>query len=170
MVKNIKAENLVKIKKKSKGIALVEVIAALGIAVVVLTSLVSLSLYTLRSTLDTKLQLQATKVAAREAELVRTFRDTSDDWEGFINNIRVCYGSTTCCINAVTMVLITGTCTDGVSPENTTRYFTAANSSGGQLGLTDGIARITITARWTVGGVNKYTHIYTDLTNWNKSD
>ena len=164
-----KMHKLINVKLR-KGIALVEVIAALGIAVVVITSLVSLSLFTLRSSLASKLQLQGTKVATRESELIRSYRDaTGRSWEMFLTDVMNCYGERECCVNGG--AIQASACVDGVAAERVTRSFMVTNVSGGQINpTTDNIARFNIKASWTVGGATKVTHIYTDLTNWRSID
>lgn len=157
-----------KIYKNRRGIALVEVIAALGISVVVITSLVSLSLYSLRSSLQSKLQLQGTQLAKREMELLRAYRERSDSsWQIFINSIRGCYGNSPCCINTQTLTVQSGTCSEGTGAEVINRYFTISKISGGQAEETDDMVRATVTASWTIGGEPKNTYLYTDFTNWN---
>jgi Tfp pilus assembly protein PilV len=161
-----------KLLKLQKGMALVEVIAALGIAVVVITSLVSLSLFTLRSSLSSKLQLQGTKVATREAELIRAYRDRSDvPWNDFVSAIRGCYNTNVCCMDSGGSAVQSGECTDGSGIEIVKRSFTVTRLDGtSQLQSGDNAARVNIVATWLVGGANKTTHLYTDLTNWRKSE
>lgn len=158
--------------KTSKGIALVEVIAALGIAVVVLTALVSLSLFTLRATLSNKLQLEGTKWATRESELIRAYRDQSDfTWAMFISNMTSC--TSPCCINTETdpiSVQHTYCVASAGTPEEVIWSFTATNLTGGALTPTDTTARFNIKATWIVGGVLKQTNLYTDLSNWREKE
>ena len=159
--------------KTSKGIALVEVIAALGIAVVVITSLVSLSLFTLRSSLSSKLQLQGTKVATRESELIRSYRDNAGvPWASFVDAVKGCTDSSKCCMKSDGSGLQPGgVCTDGTGAELVTRSFTASKLDGfTPLASGDDAVRINIVATWTIGGQEKTTHLYTDLTNWRKSE
>ena len=71
-----------------KGVALVEVIAALGVSALVITALVSLAISTLRTSLDSKLLLEGTKLANREIEMVRAYRDKPDvSWEDYIKTL-----------------------------------------------------------------------------------
>lgn len=148
-----------------KGIALVEVIAALGIAIVVLTALVSLTLFTTRSSLNSRLLLQGTKTATREAELVRSFRDSSAAWVDFVTAMVGCLSS--CHMDQLTGSPAANPISEGTPPESVTRSFTASNPAGGALvANSDQVVKLNITASWTVGGVVKSTHLYTNLANW----
>jgi len=153
-------------RNKEKGIALVEVIASIGIAVVVITSLVSLSISTLRTSLKSKLLLEGSKIANRELELVRAYRDNSITWEQFISDV-------TSCIAPCSMKTDGSGITYGLTTENpnTTealvRSFTATTPGGAQLTSgVDNTARISVTVTWTVGGETKGAYLYTDLTSW----
>lgn len=153
--------------KYQKGIALVEVIAALGVAIISITALVSLSISTLRTSLDSKLLLEGSKVANREIELVRAYRDQPTiTWEDFIIDVRDC---APCSMN------VSGDLTviEGVSKENEgqveeiVRQFTATNVDGTSIGTdTPDIVRISVSATWEIGGKTKGAYIYTDLSNW----
>ena len=167
-------------KINQKGIGLVEVIAALGISVVVITSLVSLSLFTLRSSLESKLLLEGTKVANRELELVRAYRDSSDVWvdendfpaagdsgRAFLNNIDTCNSVTNMChIDSSSFSVVTGVGTSGTGAEVVKWGFYVTQAGGGPIQKTDQAVRISVEANWLVGGQNKYARLYTDLTNW----
>lgn len=159
---------VIKIKnKKTKGIALVEVILALGISATVITTLVSLSLYALRSSLSAKLLLQGTKMATRESELLRVYRDSSGSWVDFVTAVQSCTNGTKCCTNPTGTSVNYSPCTEGVGVEQVTRYFTATKINGQPLvSGVDNIARINITAEWNLGGIPKSTHLYTEFTNW----
>jgi hypothetical protein len=61
---------------------------------------------------------------------------------------------------------VAGSTKEGVDPESVTRSFTASNLAGGALVSSDQIVKLNITASWTVGGVTKNTHLYTNLSNW----
>ena len=143
---------------KEKGIALVEVIAALGIAVIVITSLVSLSISTMRSSLKGKLLLEGSKIANREIELVRAFRDNSVTWEapGFLS-ILSCTSSP-CYMNVDGSGITSGSAVDGSGTEAITRYFTVTNSAD--------IVRVSVSVTWKVGNDTHGAYIQTDLSNW----
>ncbi|MBU0534758.1 hypothetical protein KKC62_01085 [Patescibacteria group bacterium] len=143
---------------KEKGIALVEVIAALGIAVIVITSLVSLSISTMRSSLKSKLLLEGSKIANREIELVRAFRDNSATWEdpGFLS-ILSCTSSP-CYMKVDGSGIASGSAVDGSGTEAITRYFTVTNSAD--------IVRVSVSVTWKVGNDTHGAYVKTDLSNW----
>lgn len=157
---------------KQFGIGLVEVIAALGLSIIVLTSLISLSLFTVRSSLQSKLMLEGTKLANREIELVRALRDSSDEWEngsnGFLNEVMVCIAGSPCYMNAATLSVISGSnVINAGTPEELEIFFIAYDPNDEtDLEITDEEVRVAVTVRWTVGGEDKYARLYTDLTNW----
>jgi hypothetical protein len=155
--------------KKSKGIALVEVIAALGIAVVVLTAMVSLTLFTVRASLNSKLLLEGSKAVTEESELLRVYRDTNaSSWSTFIATMQSCDEGVNCCMGSSgTSVLTNQICYRNQGTiEEIRMYFTVTNQSGGALTSSDTSVKVSVTASWVVGGATKNTHLYTDLTNW----
>lgn len=148
-------------KNIEKGIGLVETIVALGISIVVLTSLVSLALYTLRSSQQSKYMLEASKLATEELERVRAARD-SMSWStlvtGFKAKVLPCDGTPKCYVTtalAISSVPATGE----VVGTYYTRYFTVTQPA------TD-VLRIAVTVSYAIGGQTKYVRNYTDLTNW----
>ncbi|MFC1756146.1 hypothetical protein ACFLZK_02020 [Patescibacteria group bacterium] len=160
-------KNIQSILKNEKGIGLVEVIAALGLSIIVLTSLVSLSLFTIRSSLHSKLLLEGTKLANREIELVRAFRDAVPEWEntsdGFLDEMITCFDR--CYMNNLNVV--NGVDVIGVGPEQISRSFKATKTDGTtQLDPGDEEVRISVEVSWAVGTDTKYARLYTDLTNW----
>ena len=152
--------------KNQKGIGLVEVIAALGVAIVVITALVSLAIFTLRSSLQSKLLLEATKQANRELELVRAYRDISGNWATFRSAIDDCYALSHCSMTLDGATVQLQENVSGSGLETITRYFVASNIDGSQLSGTEEEVRIAVTVYWNVGGEIQETHVYTDLTNW----
>ena len=163
-------KHIKKLNKDQRGIGIVEVIAALGLAIIVLTSLVSLSLFTIRSSLQSKLMLEGTKLANKELELVRAFRDSSGDWENgsgsnaFLNQL-IDNGCNTGC-HMDNLVVDSGKDTIGSGPEEITRSFRATDVDGNPLGTSDQVVRISVEISWNVGTDTKYARLYTDLTNW----
>jgi Tfp pilus assembly protein PilV len=153
-------------KENQKGIALVEVIAAVGIAVVVITSLVSLSISTLRTSLKSKLLLEGSKIANRELELVRAYRDTVP-WSEFISALVNENCSSSCSISTDGLNIVSsGEVVEGTGTEALRRSFTAKTPGGAVLSVIDNTARISVSVIWTIGGEEKGAYLYTDLTNW----
>ena len=148
-----------------KGIALVEVIVALGISLMVITSLVSLSIFTLRTSTQSKLLLEGTKTANSEMELIRAYRDTSVSWEAFVNDTKAC--NTGCSIDRTNQTIDYASAVQNAGTlEEITRVFYVTTPAGGELLNDDQVARITVTISWRVGAQTKSTSVYTDLTNW----
>ena len=169
--------------KNEKGIGLVEVILALGISVIVVTSLVSLSIYTVRSNLTAKLLLEGTKLANEQLEDVRAFREimlASGDWASFVNALTSKNCSTApCYIDFATVsgvidanVVHSGAQTvNGATPaEIVTRSFQISDPIN--IGSTvdpsvDNVIRVSVSATWKIGSApDKFSRVYTDLSNW----
>ncbi|OGC50164.1 hypothetical protein A2W32_01320 [candidate division WWE3 bacterium RBG_16_37_10] len=165
--KRIKLDNV----KNEKGIGLVEVILALGISIVVITSLVSLSVYTLRNSLQSKLLLRGSKLANEELERARAYRDNSPTWEQFVGGLLAANCTTACYIN-VSLAPVSGE--EQTNPnyatrptENLWRSFTISDPVNlDVVSTTDNVIRISVATRWEIGGVTKRTNVYTDLSNW----
>ncbi len=156
------------VTKHSLGIGLVEVIAAVGVAVIVITSLVSLSVFSLRSSLQSKLYLEGTKTANKQIELVRALRDITANWATFISAVTPC--STGCYMTEPTgsglPTVTVGNGTTGTGLSTVTYFFRATNVNGGVLVSTDQTVRVRASASWPIGGRTISTNVYTDLTNW----
>jgi hypothetical protein len=163
------------------GIALVETIAALGLAIVVITSLVSLSIFTLRTSTKGKLLLEASKVASDQVEIVRAYRDDpSRTWAAFITDIGSCNSGSPCYMNAdiaaVPPALSVnpgkGDILDSNSNVVSQYWFEVADvvsEPGDNLGVvevTDPVVQIKVTVSWKSGVQDKTTSIYTDISNW----
>lgn len=153
-------------KVSQSGIGLVETMIAIGIAIIVITSLVSLSLFTLRSSLQSKLNLQGTKIANQQLELVRAFRDTQG-WDQFISTMQVrnC-SSSNCNINTSLSVSSgTGKINPGTA-EEIEYYFRMTDPEDGFVAWNEKLLRVSVTVHWTVGSDDKYTYNYTDVSDW----
>lgn len=165
-----------------KGLGLLETIAALGLAVVVITSLVSLSVYTLRTSNKGKLLLNASKIANEQVELIRAFRD-SISWTEFVEGINGT-GGTPDCVNGFCHMEIDGSYglsvqagsdytedSLGVSTQGTpleTEYSFSVSDpiNGDGVSATDDVVRIEVLVEWRVGSETKSTRIYTDVSSW----
>lgn len=157
-----------------KGVGLLEMVVALGIATAVIVSLVSLSLYTVRTSLRNNLFLEGTKLANREVELVRGLRDITPVWKnedtgaGFIDKIELCIRKSESDTNSCSMDpgnlenVIFDSTTEGTGPEAITRYFYITLPDP----TTDELVRVNVVISWQIGGETQYAYNYTDLSNW----
>ena len=166
---------ILKKKKTQKGFALVEVIAALGVSALVITALISLSISTLRTSLDSELLLEGTKIANREVELVRAYRDgyvsedTPRSWVDFVTAVENCYGTTPCSMGIGGTDIIPNPSSEGTGAKQVTRSFVATQTNGDSLaGVSPqpSVVRISVSVTWAVGDQQKGSYIYTDLSNW----
>lgn len=163
-----------KLLKNQTGIGLVETILAIGIAVIVITSLVSLAVFTLRSSQQSKYLLEGSKLANQQLELVRAYRETVT-WTEFFTALRSC-DTADCWVSVdnssgppATFIVHAAAQEDlGVPAVSLVRYFRASNPDGTVLSDSsiDSIVRISVTVHWRIGGSDRYAHTYTDLTNW----
>lgn len=144
-------------KLNNKGIGLVEVILSLGIAVIVITSLVSLAVFTLRASQQSRYLLEGSKLASEEIELVRTFKDKSTTWNAFSTAISGCTIANPCYINSGGTGKVNGK--EGIDFMD--RYFYATQ------GASDQIYTITAVVEWRFGaGADKRTVIVSEVSNW----
>lgn len=151
--------------KNQNGIALIEVIAAIGVSAIVIVSLVSLSVFTLRSSLKTKLILEASKQANKQMELIRAYRDTyTTDWATFNEVMNRCYSSNSkpiCYINenlGVESLDSNALPNPGVSDVLTGFYILDSNATE--------VVRVNVVVQWYEAGKLKNTTLRSDFTNW----
>lgn len=177
MILNSERRNMSKyknFKNSEKGLGLIEVIAALALAVVVITSLVSLSVFTLRSSTRGKLLLQSTKIANTQVELIRAFRDSYTNWGEFIDQIDGGSGTPDCVggtchidVSANTLNVSSGSGTTGTGADAISYSFQLSdpiNNDG--VVNTDEIVRVDVLVSYTLGSQSKETRITTDISNW----
>lgn len=161
-------------KNSQSGLGLVEVLLAFGISIIIITAIVSLSTFVLRTSSSSSRMMQGTRLMSRELEIVRATRDkyvnqAGLSWETFMNEISPCKainngtvcGSLACTINIQTLEV---THTVGVSDNITYCFGSRPVVVGGQT-ATDKVDIISV-ATWTVGGQRKYVHGYTRLAKW----
>jgi type II secretory pathway pseudopilin PulG len=158
-------------KKNQKGIGLIEVIAALAISIIVITSLVSLSLYTLRSSSNNRYFQEATSAATKELELLRAYRDNLNEWSDFVLEMMDnCGGETEgdyCSMSTSGGINVVGTGKkDPIVSDVVVSYFKATDGNGNPLAADSQLVRVEIIAAWALGGDIKETHVYTEFTNW----
>ena len=149
-----------------KGIGLIETLLALGVAIIIITSMVSLAIFTVRASLQNKLLLSGTQLANQEIELVRAFRD-SNTWEDFIDELDGtnglncftgdCHMTNTgiLSVNAGEQIL------NGGTVEEIKKKFMLTDINGDQT-----LIRIAVTVSWQIGTDVKYAHNYTELSDW----
>ena len=178
-----------------RGIGLIEVIAALAIAVIVITALVSMAIFTLRSSLESKLLLESTKQANVELELIRALRDSYPYWddpadiEGFWDDISACEfipptplpsDFDPCNVSYISnddrCFIDTSTGSLHASPAAYRLYPPGANPLSPDkieiffviqsLDMLNQSIRASVYACWNVAGNTRSTSVHTDFTNW----
>ncbi len=151
-------------KINQNGIGLVETILALGISVVVITALVSLAVYTLRSSQESKFLLEGSKLAAEQIELIRVVKDKQTFWDDYKTLLAICLGSSAKChVNTNNDGFDAGEEELGVSNlSKVTRYFYFVYPNSPD----ENIIRVTSVVTWEVGPNTKSTTIVTDISNW----
>lgn len=145
--------------KGQSGIGLVEVIAALGITVVVLTSLLSLTLFSLRTSLQSTLLQEATKAANAQMELLRAYRDMQTNWGDFTSEVGTCTSAQKCYVNPNLSAIVQ----NSTFPTNSSG---TQISTGFYVNIVNNVVSTTVVSSYSIGGQNKTTYVYTDLTNW----
>jgi Tfp pilus assembly protein PilV len=165
--------------KNESGIGLIEVIAAVAISVIVITALVSLALYTLRSATNSRMLLEGTKLANTEMELVRAVRDLTTEYSDFYDTlIANCSGTNVCHVDVSRLseanvnsgnmfqdVILSGEENFQISTPNPNEdavvqvSFNADDSDGDQ------VIRVVVTANWNAGQVQSTT-LQSDFSNW----
>ena len=159
--------------KNNNGIGLIEVIAALGVATVVTTSLVALSVFTLRSSLRSKLLMEGSKYSSQQMELLRAARD-KNTWTDFVNTLK-----SNKCVNLNTTDKVKIKCTvstDGVissisNPLDTYNSLAADKVLTGFYLTTDIVdipqtVNVLVVSMWRDGNQDKISSLRSDFTNW----
>jgi Tfp pilus assembly protein PilV len=159
-----------KLKLNKKGLGLVETILALGIAIIVITALVSLSLFTLRSSQQSKYLLEGSKYANEGLEIVRAFRE-STTWSDFHNKLLACDEAAAQCHIAISggnFSVVTNAEDLGEPAVSLVRFIRVTNLSNGVLTnpTTDNVVKVSVTVRWQIGTQLRYAHTYTHISNW----
>lgn len=167
---------MIKKEINQKGIGLVEVIAALGIGIIVITALVSLTVFTLRASTRGKLLIEGSKLANEQLELVRAYRDSGRPWEntgdGFVNNVMGCTAAAMCYAEVdgsnVIKIFTSGVKTLNVGTPNELTYgfYTSDSVNGGNATIASTIVRISVEVSWSDGDQTRYSYIYSDVSNW----
>jgi Tfp pilus assembly protein PilV len=167
-IKPTKLAMLEIIEVNQRGIGLVETMLALGIGLIIITSMVSLSIFTLRASLQNKLAFNGTQSVNQQVELVRAYRDSLDTWGEFVQSLDGTLGlncfTSDCHMNesGVLTVLSGQLVSFSGTPEEMRKSFRVSDQSGGAKTL----LRISATASWRVGAATKYANNYTELSDW----
>jgi len=150
-----------------RGIGLVETMLALGIGIIIITSMVSLAIFTLRSSLQNRLNLEGTQYANQEIEQIRAFRDARA-WSEFIQEVDGsvgpdCFTSQCHMGNAAVPTVLSGEqVINEDTPEEVHKSFMLTDQSSGEFSL----IRVAVTVSWNVGSDTRYAHSYTEMSNW----
>ncbi|HOM78185.1 MAG TPA: hypothetical protein PLT50_03215 [bacterium] len=164
----------------SSGMGLVEVLLAFGVSIIIITALVSLSTFVLRTANTSSRMMQGTRLVNKEVETIRVVRDifVNDpnlSWEDFYNLVQGCVAvdasgnacpSATSCYVDLNYSNYIRNGSFSVPNENMTVCFGARLVGPAASPDSDKIDIIAV-ATWTIGGQKKYAHNYTRLTNWN---
>ena len=149
-----------------RGIGLIETLLALGVAVIIVTSMVSLAIFTLRASLQNKLLLSGTQLASQEVELVRAYRD-GRTWTEFLADVDGtngidCFASSCYMSNAGTLNVASGELilAEGTT-EETRKSFGLIDVNGDKS-----LIRVAVTVSWTIGSDTRFAHNYTELSDW----
>lgn len=150
------------------GIGLVETMLALGIGLIIITAMVSLSIFTLRASVQNKLALAGTQAANQQTELVRAYRDSQPTWEAFVSAVDGtlgvnCFTSDCYMTESGVLTVVSGVrITNGGTVEELRKSFRLSDQSGGAKSL----LRVSVNVSWQVGAETKYAHNYTELSSW----
>ncbi|MBD3366428.1 hypothetical protein GF360_03780 [candidate division WWE3 bacterium] len=143
-----------------------EVIIALGVGIIIVTAMVSLAVFTLRTSTVNERLVKGTRLTNQQLERARALRDdyiTSATWEDFylyasgLNCTTDCSDAGSCYINdGISLVEGLPAASDGIT---SCIYFETVS------GNTEVINVIAVST-WEIGGETKFTHNYSQLSNW----
>ena len=145
-----------------RGLGLVEVIVAMGVSIIIITAMVSLAIFTLKTTTQSKGLLESTRQANQQMEKLRAYRDNyviSQSWENFYNLLKDCPITSDCSSDDVCYI------DDnfafkyvGIGPVPSACFYATA--------VSDNVLNIVTVAPWKIGGVTKAAYNYSRLSNW----
>lgn len=151
-------------KLNQKGIGLIETLLAVGVGIIVITSMVALAVFTVRASLQSQLTLKGSQLASQEIELVRAYRDTRT-WSEFLTGMNSCFTGDCYMSNVGSVAVASGQYSEGLGAKEITRYFTLTNLTGGAI-VDAELVRVNVTVQWQIGDDIKTAHNYTELSNW----
>ncbi|MEK7595831.1 MAG: hypothetical protein AAB443_04575 [Patescibacteria group bacterium] len=161
------------------GQALVEALIAISVAIVVVSALISLSIFSLRNSKESSYTAQATSIAQTQLEYARAYRDHSSvAWSGFV----ALGQDSTACLFAPTISSVAsgnrcyfGLPLTSVGPPQLNRpagssapfqYIIGFSCVAGTCNQTGGTVRASVVVEWTVSGKSYSVYNFTDFTNW----
>jgi len=149
-----------------KGLGLVEVVVAMGVAMIVITAMISLAIFTLKATTQSKGLLEATRQANKQMEKLRAYRDNyvaTQGWEDFYNLLTVAPNcSTNCSSNRVCYIddNFVFHDDDNPNPAPTSCFYATSVSEN------NNVLNVVTVATWRIGGETKSAYSYSRLSNW----
>ena len=154
--------------RTKKGMSILEILLGLSISVIVITSLVSLSIFILRNAQSNKFRMQATRDANGTMERIRALRDTystnGSTWSDFVTLVNNgCTGSRVCVIDSALSVTSNAFAT---FQTNTIATSSVPVSYFRTSVVNANVIDITVTSSWYLGGSMQSTTIYSSLSNW----
>lgn len=158
-------------KKIRKAMGLIEVLIAVTVSVIALTAMVSMVVTALRSSLQSRMYLEATKLASQQLERVRAYRD-SKSWAEFTSELSGCYAPSSTDIGNTCHLLANlgrnNGIFDGTAVGGTgiSYYFYITDLNGDQISSSSPPSNVRVTAIAFWDGGAKQTTMITDLSNW----
>ena len=162
--------------KSQKGQGLVETLMAVAVAVIVVTSLVSLAIFALRNSKQSSYASQATQIAETQLQYLRSYRDNSlTPWADFISpatgGTPNCTGTLPACGSAPASTFChssdVGAPIANVATSTPFTFYYSLNCiPSGSCTSTGGLVRASVLVTWSVGGRTECVYNNTDFTNW----
>lgn len=151
-----------KFENSEKGQGLVETLLAVSVAIIVVTSLISLGVFALRNSRQASYTAQATQIAQRQLEYARAYRDVSTTTWATFDGLRT--SCATACYFTGVIAPTAGSDSTSVSPFTYSVKFYCAPSQ--TCSSTTGVIRADAVVTWTIGGKTQTIYNTTDFTNW----
>jgi len=146
-----------KSRNNNLGQALVETLAAVAVAAIVIIALLNLGISSMRGAGSSKDEAEALRLAYEEVELVRTFRDNEGFFE-LASYYNLCGATSDECSISSAGEVVTGLETVGMYQ----RHFYMTYTEG------EGILDIFVTVKWTDSGKERKVETATKFSEWYK--
>ncbi len=152
------------------GIGLVEIIISLGVAMVIVTSMVSLAIFTLRTSNESENLMKGSRMVNQHMERIRAFRDEYSTWSDFYNLLTGVSCSENCtgtsCFVDDSIIFDRSSSPPGFDGITTCFYVEEVEDSPGVIDRTK--LDVIVVATWMSGDERKFTHSYSRLSNWQR--